>query len=155
MAYYPTVWRGRRAPTAWDGVFNARQGLDRVFDRFFFDSNDENGALRSWSPVTDIRESEDGVLVTLELPGLTAEDVTVTVENGILSISGEKKQEAEEGEADSNYHLVERRYGSFARTFRLPRGVNTDKVNAKFENGLLNIDIPKSAQAKKKEIAIK
>lgn len=154
MTYYPTVWRSRRAPATWNNVFGARQGLDRVFDRFFFDSNDENGFLQTWSPVTDVRENEDRILATLELPGLTAEDVTVTVENGVLSISGEKKQETEEGDADGDYHLVERRYGRFERTFRLPRGLNTDKVKAKFENGLLFIDIPKSAKAKKKQIEI-
>ena len=155
MAYYPTVWSSRCAPAALDGVFNSRQGLDRAFDKFFFNSDDESGALRNWSPVTDVRESEDGLLVTLELPGLTTEDVKITVENGVLSISGEKKQEAKEGEANGTYHLAERRYGRFERTLRLPRGVDTDKVRAKFNNGLLNIDIPKSETAKKKEVEIK
>ena len=155
MAYYPTVRRNRCAPAAFDGLFNGRQGLDLAFDKFFFNSNDEMGSERSWSPVTDVRESEEGLLITLELPGLSTEDVTVTVENGILSISGEKKQAVEEDEADSTYHLVERRYGRFARTFRLSRGVDTDKVRAKFKKGLLNIDIPKSEEAKKKEVEIK
>ena len=105
--------------------------------------------------MTDVHEDEDGLHVTVELPGMSTDDVSVSVENGILSISGEKKQETEEGDAESNYHLVERRYGSFERTFRLPRSIDSDKVKAKFENGLLNIDIPKSEKAKKKQIEIK
>ena len=147
MAYYPAVWRARRAPVAWNDVFGR-------FDRSF-DSNDGNRFSLAWSPVTDVREDEDGLHVTVELPGLSNDDVAVSVENGILSISGEKKQESEEDDAESNYHLVERRYGSFERTFRLPRGVDSDKVKAKFANGLLNIDISKSEKAKKKQVEIK
>ena len=147
MAYYPAVWRARRAPVAWNDVFGR---FDRIFD-----SNDGNRSSLAWSPVTDVREDEDGLHVTVELPGLSNDDVAVSVENGILSISGEKKQESEEGDAESNYHLVERRYGSFERTFRLPRGVDSDKVKAKFANGLLNLDIPKSEKAKKKQVEIK
>lgn len=147
MAYYPAVWRARRAPVAWNDVFGR-------FDRLF-DFNDGNRFSMAWSPVTDVRENEDGLYVTVELPGMNSDDVSVSVENGILSISGEKKQVTEEGDSESNYHIVERRYGSFERTFRLPRGVDADKVKAKFENGLLNIDIPKSEKAKKRQIEIK
>ncbi len=147
MAYYPAVMRARRAPVAWQDVFGR-------FDRLF-DANGGNRFSMAWSPVTDVREDEDGLYVTVELPGMSSDDVSVSVENGILSISGEKKQETEEGDSQGDYHLVERGYGSFERTFRLPRSVNNDKVKAKFENGLLNIDIPKSAKAKKRLIEIK
>lgn len=147
MAYYPAVLRPRRAPVAWNDVFGR---FDRIFD-----SSDGNRFSLAWSPVTDVREDEDGLHVTVELPGMSTDDVSVSVENGILSISGEKKQETDEGDAESSYQLVERRYGSFERTFRLPRGVDSDRVKAKFNNGLLNIDLPKSAKAKKKQIEIK
>jgi HSP20 family protein len=109
----------------------------------------------AWSPVTDVREDENGLSVSVELPGMSAEDVTVSIENGVLSIAGEKKQETVEENAERIEHLVERRYGSFERTFRLPRGVDSDSVKAKFQNGLLNIDIPKSEKAKKRQIEIK
>ena len=72
----------------------------------------------------------------------------------MLSISGEKKQEVEEGEKGSDYHLVERKYGRFERSFTLPRSVDSDKVKAKFENGVLNVELPKSAKAKPKEIEV-
>ncbi len=146
MAYYPAVWTARRAPVAWNDVFGR-------FDRLF-DSNSGRFSL-SWSPVTDVSEDEDGLHVVVELPGMSSEDVSVSVENGVLSISGEKKQEHEEGDAESNYHLVERSYGSFERTFKLPRSVDSDKVEAKFEQGLLKVNLPKSEKAKKRQIAIK
>ena len=109
----------------------------------------------AWSPVTDVREDENGLNVSVELPGLSTDDVSVSVENGILSISGEKKQVTEEEDSEGIRHLAERRYGNFERTFRLPRGVDSEKVKAKFNNGLLNIDIPKSEAAKKKQVEIK
>ena len=146
MAYYPTVWRSRRAPVAWNDVFGR---FDRLFDA------DGGRFSIAWSPVTDVREHEDGLNVVVELPGLSSEDVSVSVENGVLSISGEKKQENEEGDSEGNNHLVERRYGKFERTFRLPRSVDSEQVKAKFENGLLTIDLPKSEKAKKREIKIK
>jgi len=147
MAYYPAVWRARRAPVAWNDVFGR---FDRIFD-----SNDGNRLSLQWSPVTDVREDEDGLHVAVELPGMNTDDVAVSVENGILSISGEKKQVTEEDDSEAIGHLAERRYGSFERTFRLPRGVDSDKVKAQFNNGLLNIEIPKSEKAKKKQIEIK
>ena len=147
MAYYPTLWRARRAPVAWNDVFGR-------FDRLFESDGDSLLSL-AWSPVTDVREDDDAIHVSVELPGMSNDDVSVSVEDGILSIAGEKKRETEEGGAESSYHLVERRYGRFERRFRLPRGANADKVKAKFENGLLNIDISKSEKAKKKLIPIK
>jgi HSP20 family protein len=147
MAYYPAVMRARRAPVAWNDVFGR-------FDRLF-DSDGSNRLSLAWSPVTDVREDENGLNVSVELPGLSTDDVSVSVENGILSISGEKKQVTEEEDSEGIRHLAERRYGSFERTFRLPRGVDSDKVKAKFNNGLLNIDIPKSETAKKKQVEIK
>jgi HSP20 family protein len=147
MVYYPAVIRARRAPVAWNDVFGR---FDRLFDA------DGNSRLSvAWSPVTDVREDENGLSVSVELPGMSAEDVTVSIENGVLSIAGEKKQETVEENAERIEHLVERRYGSFERTFRLPRGVDSDSVKAKFQNGLLNIDIPKSEKAKKRQIEIK
>jgi HSP20 family protein len=147
MAYYPTVFRTRRAPVAWNDVFGR-------FDRLF-DANNGGRFSLAWSPATDVREDEEGLRVVVELPGINSEDVKVAIENGVLSISGEKHHESKEEDDDGNYHLVERRYGSFERSFRLPRSVDSDKVNAKFENGLLTIEIPKSEKAKKREIAIK
>ena len=94
-------------------------------------------------------------MLQAELPGLTSEDVELSVENGVLTISGEKKQEREEGEEGTDYHLVERRYGRFERRFSVPRSVLPEKVKADFANGTLNITLPKAEAAKPRRIPIK
>ena len=136
---YPTLWRARRTP-AWNGL--TRSNIDRLFDGFLW-GDSESGSLVTWSPVTDVREDEDGLQLSMELPGLSQDDVKVSLENGVLSISGEKKREVEEGKEGSDYRVVERRYGRFERSFTLPRGIDSDKVSAKFENGVLEIALPK------------
>jgi HSP20 family protein len=151
---YPTLWRERRAPALADWL-GSRRNIDRLFDGFFFGPAAEERSLATWAPVMDVREDEDGITVSTELPGLTSDDVKVTVDDGVLSISGEKKREIEEGKAGGDYHLVERQYGRFERSFRLPRMVDADKVTAKFENGVLNVSLPKSEKAKPKQIAVK
>ncbi len=148
---YPVLWRAGRGPL-WSG-FGVRGNLDRIFDGFF--NGGDARVLATWSPVVDVREDENGIHVSTELPGLDTKDVKVTVENGVLSISGEKKREIEDGDAGSGYHLVERRYGRFERSFTLPRGVDAEKVSAKFQNGVLKVELPKSAQAKPKQIEVK
>ena len=151
---YPTLWRASRAPALTDWL-GSRRHIDRLFDGFFFSPATEGRSQDTWAPVVDIREREDGITVSTELPGLTSDDVKVTVDNGVLSISGEKRREFEEGKEGSNYHLVERQYGRFERSFTLPRSVDADKVTAKFENGVLNVVLPKSEKAKPKQIAVK
>ncbi len=102
---YPTIWRARRGPSVWSDLFGARRELDQMFDRAFFGSNGEAGTLATWTPAVDVRETEDGITVSTELPGVTSDDVKITLENGVLSISGERRQEREE--KDGEYHLVE------------------------------------------------
>jgi HSP20 family protein len=101
----------------------------------------------------DVRETGEEYQVIAELPGVTSDDVEVTVENGVLSISGEKKEEVEEG-AGTDRHLYERRYGRFQRNFSLPRSVDAENVKANFENGLLRVSLPKAAVAKPRKIKI-
>ena len=88
-----------------------------------------------------------------ELPGIDPKDIDISLNEGVLTIKGEKRQEREEKE--EGYHLVERSYGSFTRSIRLPREVQSDKINASYKNGVLRITLPKSEEAKKKEIKIK
>ncbi|UCG87119.1 MAG: Hsp20/alpha crystallin family protein [Gemmatimonadota bacterium] len=151
---YPTLWRARRDPAVADWL-GSRREIDRLFDGFFFGPATEAVSGSTWAPVMDVHEDEDGVTVTTELPGLSSDDVKVLVENGVLSISGEKKREFEEGKEDGDYHLVERRYGRFQRSFRLPRSVDADKVTAKFESGVLRVVLPKSEKAKPRLIAVR
>ena len=102
----------------------------------------------------DISESDDALEVTAELPGMEEKEIDVTLSDGVLTIKGEKKAETEEKKKD--YHLTERRYGSFSRSFRVPGTVDQDKIKATFEKGILHLSLPKypESKAKKKKIAV-
>ncbi len=148
---FPVLKRNRLSPAArvgWD-VFDVGREFDRLFSTTV-------GAptLTAWSPPVDVRESDDDFVVTAELPGLAKDTVDITIENGVLSLSGEKKEEREEGVADSGRYVLERRYGRFQRSFSLPRGVDADNVSAKFSDGILTVTLPKSATAKPRQIKI-
>jgi HSP20 family protein len=105
-----------------------------------------------WTPSVEVTETENSIDVAAELPGMTKEDVEVDLENNVLTIRGEKRQEKEE--KDKEQYLLERYYGSFQRSFSLPSPVDESKVKAEFRNGVLKIHLEKSAQAKGKKIAI-
>ena len=148
---FPTLWRSE-TPSLWNDLFTTRREVDRVFDRFF---NQAGSVAGPWVPVVDVRETADTIEVLAELPGLAAEDVDVNVENNILTIAGEKQQEVSAGDANAEYHLVERRCGRFERSFTLPRTVTADAIGAKFENGLLTVTLPKAEAAKPRRVEIK
>lgn len=119
--------------------------------RRFFEGLEPLPAMKErmgWMPIVDVAETPEELVMTAELPGLTAKDVNVRVENGVLTLYGEKKETKEEADEKRHYHLFERFYGEFRRTFTLPRAVNADKVTATFENGVLTIRMPKTAEAK-------
>lgn len=101
-----------------------------------------------WMPTVDIAETPEELVMTAELPGMTAKDINVRVENGVLTLYGEKKETKEEADEKRRFHVFERFYGEFRRTFALPRAVNPDKVTAAFENGVLTIRMPKTAEAR-------
>jgi len=114
---------------------------------------DETMTTSAWAPLVDITEDDKEYLIKVELPEIKKEDVKVTVENGTLTISGERKFEKEE--KDKKYHRVERAYGSFVRSFALPEGTDGSKVSAEFKDGMLKVHLPKSEQAKPKAIEVK
>src|SRR2546421_881419 len=112
----------------------------------------EDITLADWMPLADITEDEKEYLIKAELPELKREDVKVTVENGVLTISGERKFEKEE--KNKKYHRVERGYGTFMRSFTLPDDADANKIKAEFKNGLLTVHLPKSEHAKPKQIEV-
>ena len=126
-----------------------------MFDRFFEDGSLRtfSGEEKSWIPAFDISENDKEYAVVAELPGIDEKDLEVTLSDGILSVKGEKKQEKEE--KDEMYHRVERCYGSFQRSFRIPGNVEDDKVDAIYKDGVLKLTIPKSEEKKAKKIEIK
>ena len=129
--------------------------LNQVLDAFNgwpFSQEGPDLVTSAWVPATDIFEDNDGLKIAVELPGLKPEDVKVTVENQTLTIRGEKKQIAEE--KTTRVHRYERTYGSFERSFTLPSFVDSDKVAAKFDNGVLTVALPKAEKAKPREIAV-
>jgi len=131
----------------------ARDPFFRLFDTFFNQDNlNEDVASRAWVPSVDIQETEDAYRLTAELPGLTRDDINITLENNVLRLSGERKFEKDVQK--ESYHRIERSYGNFTRSFALPQQVSSDKVLAAFENGLLTITVPKAEQAKPRKIAI-
>lgn len=128
--------------------------LNRVFSRPSLRTNGkENLTVADWIPTVDISESEGEYLIKAELPEIKKEDVKVTVENGVLTLQGERRQEKEE--KGKKYHRVERSYGSFIRSFTLPESVNESGVKAEYKDGMLNIHLPKSEKVKPKAIEVK
>jgi HSP20 family protein len=117
------------------------------------DGQEESMTVAEWAPVVDISENDKEYLIKAELPGIKKEDVHISVEKGVLTISGERKFEKEE--KDKKYHRVERAYGAFVRTFIVPDDAEADKVGAEFKDGLLTIHIPKSEKAKPKQIEVR
>ena len=106
----------------------------------------------AWSPAVDIVESPDAYTLTADLPGLTKADVNLTVEEGVLTLTGERK--AEQSESNELGHRYERAYGKFSRSFRLGSGVETGKINAEFKNGMLKVELPKVEASKPYEVSI-
>ena len=148
MAWDLTTWK------PFNELERMRGEMDRLWDSFF-----ETGAARrkagkeTWSPSLDVSETKSDLIVKTELPGIDPKDIDISLSEGILTIKGEKKQEKEEKESD--YHVVERSYGSFTRMVRLPKDVKSDKISASYKNGILKITLPKTEETKKKEIKIK
>lgn len=125
----------------------------RFFEPFFrFTPLDEDRANGTWVPPMDIAEENDRLLVRVEVPGVDEKDLKVNFEDGLLMISGERQFERKD---DRNYHRIERSYGSFSRSFTLPRNVDSSKISATFKNGILEIEVPKLEEAKPKQIQIK
>ncbi len=116
------------------------------------DSDREDLTRADWMPVVDITEDESGYHIEVEVPGVEKGDLKVTVENGVLSIRGERKFEREE--KDKKVHRVERSYGSFLRTFRVPEDADGEGVKAEFKNGLLTVVLPKAEEAKPRQIEV-
>lgn len=125
---------------------------DKFYDDFFAPATGSNSELTSWRPAVDIIEKDDRYVVKADLPGVEEKDVSVEVNDGVLTLKGERKTEFEE-EKD-NVYRSERSYGSFMRSFNIA-DVDEEKITADFKNGTLTIELPKAEQKKAKKISIK
>lgn len=131
---------------------SSRDPFFRLVDNFLANGMSEDVANRTWTPPVDIQETEEGYRLTAELPGLTKEDIQITLEDTVLRLSGERKFEKNANK--DSYHRIERVYGTFTRAFTLPSQVNGDGVKASFENGVLTLLVPKAEQARPRKITI-
>jgi HSP20 family protein len=153
----------------WRPFENLRREIDRLFDDFdgglwrspfgrsFFDVQPFGRREMAWAatPAVDVAETDKAYEITAELPGIDEKNIEVKLADGALTIKGEKREEKEEKKKD--YYLSERSYGSFQRSFQVPEGVDTDKIEASFKKGVLTVTLPKSAEAQKaaKKIDVK
>ncbi len=124
----------------------------RVDDMFRGVQGKTGEAMANWTPTMDVIEKDDRIVLRTELPGMSEEDVEITVENRNLTIQGEKKFEHEESEG--HFRRLESRYGSFSRSFNLPETVDQERIDARFAKGVLEIELPKAEQAKPKKISV-
>jgi len=151
----------------WQPVAALRAEMDRVFETFWQSFGEAKPAPLQWPwrfdtafgsavPAVDVLENEKDFRIVAELPGLSAENIDIDISDDLLTVKGEKADEREE--KANNYRVSERRFGSFKRSFQLPRGVDADKVVAKFDKGVLTITMPKTVEAasrqKKVEITL-
>ena len=127
--------------------------MNRIFNSFFDTPTPANGTtFRRWIPAMDLVENENAFVLKADLPGLSESDVNIELDNNVLTISGERKSEHEDREA--GYYRVERSYGSFRRSLTLPEGVEAEAVKATFENGVLQVTVPKPAQPQPRRVQI-
>ena len=144
----------------WDPVreLDTLQGeMNRLFSTFFDtptgrSGGGNGGGARRWIPAMDLMETEEHFVLKADLPGMSESDVNIEVENNVLTVSGERKTEHEDKQ--QGYYRLERATGSFARSLTLPEGIDPDAVTAAFDNGVLEVRIPKPAQAKPRKVQI-
>jgi HSP20 family protein len=149
-------WRGGLAR----GGAREPRGLERAFDEWFGSPFFRNwsfprlfGDVQGYGPPVDMVDKKDGILVRMDLPGMRQQDIDVSVDQGMLTIRGERK--AEEAAERDEYYCCERWSGSFERAMTLPAGVDPERIEASFRNGVLEVHIPKTAEAKGRKVEIK
>lgn len=140
-----TRYTPRSIRSPWSDLDELTRGLGRFFDE---------PTHQGWMPAVNVEEKADEIVLTAELPGLGPDNVEIELENNILTVRGEKREEREEGSEESRYHVWERRYGTFQRSFTVPRTVSAEGIDAHFDNGLLTVHLPKAPEAKGRKIAI-
>lgn len=138
-----------------DAFLGAQEDLNRLFRRSWLGDEGISKSLAeagTWAPAVDIYETGDAFVVEAELPGIDPENIEVSVDEGVLTLKGERRLEKEVKE--ENYHRVERAYGMFTRAVRLPTDIDADKVQAGYDNGVLKVTIPKTEPKKPKSIPV-
>lgn len=141
----------------WNDPFRELHSFQKQMNRLFEDAmattpGSREGATAAWAPPVDVKETKDALVFTAEVPGFKVEELTLRVENGVLSLEGERRFEQETEE--KNWHRVERAYGRFFRSFALPANVDPGKISADLQDGVLTVQLPKRDESKPKSIPI-
>ena len=139
----------------WDpfqDVLTLREAMNQLLEESFVSPSVQQRG-QSFVPPMDVSETGDGYVVEASVPGLKPEDLEITIENNVLTIKGEMRQEHENRER--NYHRIERRYGSFQRTITLPTTVKSDAIQASLDNGILRLEVPKAEEVKPRKISVR
>jgi HSP20 family protein len=139
-----------RAFASWPDLDLFSNRMSRVFGDVW-DTPEPTG---NWIPAVNVEEAANELVLTAELPGMAEDDITVDIENNILTIHGEKRETREKADEERKFHVWERRYGSFHRAFTLPKSVEPDEIRANFDNGVLTVRLPKAPQAKSRTIEV-
>lgn len=139
------------------GLFGLRREIDQLFEDAFGGTSGQRRAAAqgaTFTPAVDAREEEREIVLHMDLPGVRPEDVDIQVENGLLTVRGERAQQQRKEGDEGRYHFVERSYGSFSRAFHLPQGVDDAQITADFEHGELTIRVPKPAQPQPRRVQV-
>jgi HSP20 family protein len=139
--------------TRWDPfqqIAQLQRELDRAFRR---ETPDGDGRQAGWMPAVDVEQTDDSIVLKMDLPGMRREDVSIEVKNQTLTVSGERQQEREQ--KHEGYYNRERVFGRFSRTFMLPEGVDADDIEATFSDGVLTVSLPRPREDQPKSIEIK
>ena len=135
-------------------VFGLRREIDKLFEDTFGNAGMPLLSNSAWLPAVDVKETNDALLFDLEMPGVTEDRLEITCEGGVLAIAGEKSGVRKEGDA-GKWHIVERTFGSFRRSFQLPTNVQEDKIEATLTNGVLHVRVPKMEAPKPRKIEVR
>ena len=134
-------------------ISSIQEELNRLFGRTFAEEAAEERRQIDWIPPVDVAEAEDRFLICVELPGVTSDDVEISVENSVLSIEGNRRFYSDQKQ--ESFHRIERRFGSFGRSVTLPSTADVERISASFDEGVLTVEIPKKEEAKPRRIEVK
>ena len=143
-------WKDRGVLTPWSALRDLEGPFNRLFSECFRELAPPE---RGWVPAVDLSETEDAYTLEVDLPGMKKEDIELAIVDSLVTIKGRRKSEREAQR--SGYHCFERRSGAFQRSFEIPGGFNNDKVEARYQNGVLHVTLPKREEAKPKHIEVK
>jgi len=141
----------RREVAPWVGLGEFENRLQQIFNNWPAES--EAPKTTGWVPAVDVAEEADRYILTADLPGLSREDIDLSITDDVVTLKGSRKSESEEKK--QGYHRIERSFGTFQRAFRVPGGVDNAKVEASFKNGVLSVSLPKPEAVKPKQIDVK